>query len=53
MKPWALRPPEEANLLNPAFCCVTLAAAVLGYASVDETRYTLPSGLPGVTDRIA
>ena len=42
MKPWALRPPEEANLLNPAFCCVTLAAAVLGYASVDKTSIPYP-----------
>ena len=42
MKPWVLRPPEEANLLNPAFCCVTLAAAVLGYASVDKTGIPYP-----------
>ena len=42
MKPWALRPPEEANLLNPAFCCVTLAAATLGYAKVDEQGIPYP-----------
>jgi hypothetical protein len=40
MKPWARRPTEEANLLNPAFCCVTLTASVSGYASID------PSGIP-------
>jgi hypothetical protein len=31
MKPWAERPREEAHLLNPAFCCVTIASACAGY----------------------
>jgi len=31
MKPWAERTREEAHLLNPAFCCVTLASTCAGY----------------------
>jgi hypothetical protein len=40
MKPWVKRPVEEANLLNPAFCCVTVTTFASGYAGVD------PSGVP-------
>ena len=32
MKPWAERTREEAHLLNPAFCCVTLTSACTGYS---------------------
>jgi hypothetical protein len=31
MKPWAERTREEAHLLNPSFCCVTIASACSGY----------------------
>ena len=31
MKPWAERTHEEAHLLNPAFCCLTITAACAGY----------------------
>lgn len=31
MKPWAERTREEAHLLNPAFCCVTITSACAGY----------------------
>lgn len=36
MKPWDQRPAEEANLLNPAFCCVILTSAVVGYMDIDK-----------------
>lgn len=32
MKTWVTRPKEEAYLLNPAFCCISLAAAMCGYS---------------------
>ena len=32
MKPWAERTREEAHLLNPAFCCVTITATCAGYS---------------------
>jgi len=43
MKLWAQRTVEEANLLNPAFCCGVLTSAVVGYMSIEETGipYTL------------
>lgn len=31
MKPWAERTREEAHLLNPPFCCVTITSACVGY----------------------
>ncbi|MGH9891092.1 MAG: three component ABC system middle component [bacterium] len=31
MKSWATRTREEAHLLNPAFCCVTITSACAGY----------------------
>lgn len=31
MKVWIERPREEAHLLNPAFCCLGITAAVVGY----------------------
>jgi len=34
MRTWTARPKEEAHLLNPAFCCTTLAAAISGYMNV-------------------
>lgn len=42
MRTWALRPKEEAHLLNPAFCCTALAAAIHGYSSVKEDGVPLP-----------
>ena len=42
MKTWTARPKEEAYLLNPAFCCTTLAAAIWGYASVMEEGVPFP-----------
>ncbi len=42
MKPWFERPIEEANLLNPAFCCATLAASIAGYSSVDDAGMPYP-----------
>ena len=35
MRPWAIRTREEAHLLNPAFCCVTMTLACAGYADVN------------------
>jgi hypothetical protein len=32
MKQWTERPREEAHLLNPPFCCVTITTACAGYA---------------------
>lgn len=40
MTMWLERPREEANLLNPAFCCLGLAGAVAGY------QRAIPTGLP-------
>ncbi|NQT81595.1 hypothetical protein HQ563_01125 [bacterium] len=42
MKSWAVRPKEEAYLLNPAFCCTTLAAAVRGYSSARKEGVPFP-----------
>lgn len=40
MTPWAERPSEVANLLNPAFCGLLLREAVSGYESAT------PAGMP-------
>ena len=32
MRPWSERSPEEAHLLNPAFCCINLISACAGYS---------------------
>ena len=42
MKAWAERPIEEANLLNPAFCCVALTSSVAGYSGVDGAGLPYP-----------
>jgi len=42
MKTWTARPKEEAYLLNPAFCCTTLAAAISGYATVRQEGVSFP-----------
>jgi hypothetical protein len=42
MKPWTQRPLEEANLLNPAFCCVALTSFAVGYTSIDESGVPFP-----------
>ena len=36
MKPWAERTGEEAHLLNPAFCCVTITTACAGYSESSD-----------------
>ena len=36
MKPWTERTREEAHLLNPAFCCVTITAACDGYSASSD-----------------
>jgi hypothetical protein len=40
MKPWNLRSPEVANLLNPAFCGHVLYTAVVAYS--DEAKKPMP-----------
>jgi Family of unknown function (DUF6521) len=40
MKPWNLRSPEVANLLNPAFCGHVLYTAVASYA--DNAKKPMP-----------
>jgi len=42
MKPWSERSIEEANLLNPAFCCATLTASIAGYFSVNDAGMPYP-----------
>lgn len=42
MRTWPSRPKEEAYLLNPAFCCTTLVAAVGGYSSMKEEGIQFP-----------
>ncbi len=42
MRSWTARPKEEAYLLNPAFCCTTLAAAICEYAKVREKGMPFP-----------
>ncbi|HON68950.1 MAG TPA: DUF6521 family protein [Phycisphaerae bacterium] len=43
MTVWTERPHEEANLLNPAFCCLGMTAAIAGYQA--EANQGLPLGL--------
>lgn len=40
MKPWADRAREEANLLNPPFCCTVITSACAGYQ--EESGELLP-----------
>nr|VFK62531.1 MAG: hypothetical protein BECKUNK1418G_GA0071005_10256 [Candidatus Kentron sp. UNK]VFK70547.1 MAG: hypothetical protein BECKUNK1418H_GA0071006_103122 [Candidatus Kentron sp. UNK] len=40
MKPWIERTREEAHLLNPAFCCVTITSVCAGYS--ESTAQPLP-----------
>ena len=42
MKTWASRSKEEAHLLNPAFCCTMLAAAINGYSGVKKEGMAFP-----------
>lgn len=42
MKPWNQRPVEEANLLNPAFCCTALTSSIVGYMAVDVEGMPYP-----------
>ena len=43
MKPWKERTREEAHLLNPAFCCVTITSACAGYS--ESNSQPLPFAL--------
>jgi len=43
MKPWSERTREEARLLNPAFCCVTITSACAGYS--ESSNQSLPFAL--------
>ena len=43
MKQWAERTREEAHLLNPAFCCVTITSACAGYSESND--HPLPFAL--------
>lgn len=42
MKPWTKRPIEEANLLNPAFCCISLSSSMVGYKDINGTGMPYP-----------
>jgi len=42
LKPWIQRSIEEANLLNPAFCCVVLNASFVGYVSIYKMGIPYP-----------
>lgn len=42
MKLWTARPKEEAYLLNPAFCCTILEAAIGGYSSARKEGVPFP-----------
>jgi len=42
MKAWTARPKEEAYLLNPAYCCTMLTAAICGYMSTKEEGISFP-----------
>lgn len=42
MRPWSTRPKEAANLLNPAFCCTVLSAAVSNYSLQDNLGMPYP-----------
>lgn len=39
MKPWRERTREEAHLLNPAFCCQTIASACAGYSESNDLPF--------------
>ncbi|OEC87661.1 MULTISPECIES: three component ABC system middle component [Methanobacterium] len=38
MKPWNQRPPEEAYLFNPAFCCNILTSSIVGYMEFNNNK---------------
>jgi hypothetical protein len=42
MKQWTQRPVEEANLLNPAFCCTVLTSSDVGYMCIESTGIPYP-----------
>jgi len=42
MKPWAERTIEEANLLNPAFCCINITSAVVGHVNINRAGMPYP-----------
>lgn len=49
MKPWSKRPLEEANLLNPAFCCLTISTYISSYTDFNNEGMPYPlifMGLP-------
>jgi len=42
MKKWAIRPKEEANLLNPAFCCIIVSASIREYSALQNAGMPFP-----------
>lgn len=42
MKQWTQRSVEEANLLNPAFCCAVLTSSDVGYMGIDKAGISYP-----------
>lgn len=42
MKSWKSRTVEEAHLLNPAFGCIVLSAAVFGFQSIQNEGMSYP-----------
>ena len=42
MNTWTARSKEEAYLLNPAFCCTILSAAIRGYSVTKEQGVPFP-----------
>jgi Family of unknown function (DUF6521) len=42
MRQWTQRPREEANLLNPAFCCAALTSSIAGYMAVNVEGIPYP-----------
>jgi len=45
MRPWMQRSNEEANLLNPAFCCLTLSSAITSYSEIMSEGLPYPLSL--------
>ena len=42
MKTWTERPKEEAYLLNPALCCITLVSAIGSYSDANKENIPFP-----------
>jgi hypothetical protein len=42
MSNWKNRPQEEANLLNPAFCCAIVSSSIISFKDKDGAGMPLP-----------